>query len=115
MKLCAYIEGATLTLTEGTYSEILWEVLPGRYAGAWERDGVYDLTVDAPHYLSAYRSDIVVLRDECHVIPAGLDPDERGFAHSIEVLDGETLVGGIYGLCLGRADCTDQTACIREW
>ncbi len=27
---------------------------------------------------------------------------ELGFAHSVEVWDGEELVGGIYGVCLGR-------------
>jgi leucyl/phenylalanyl-tRNA--protein transferase len=27
---------------------------------------------------------------------------ERGFAHSVEVWDGETLVGGLYGIALGR-------------
>lgn len=27
---------------------------------------------------------------------------ERGFAHSVEVFDGKTLVGGLYGIALGR-------------
>lgn len=27
---------------------------------------------------------------------------EMGFAHSIEAYDGETLVGGLYGVCLGK-------------
>jgi leucyl/phenylalanyl-tRNA--protein transferase len=32
-----------------------------------------------------------------------VDLHARGFAHSIEVWDGETLVGGLYGLALGDA------------
>lgn len=66
------IEGATLTLSEGTYSEVLMEMGPGLYVGAWERAGVYELTVQAANYESAYRPDIVVLQGECHMIPAGL-------------------------------------------
>ena len=33
---------------------------------------------------------------------------EMGHAHSVEVWDGETLVGGIYGIAVGRAFCGES-------
>ncbi|MBN1490638.1 MAG: carboxypeptidase regulatory-like domain-containing protein [Phycisphaerae bacterium] len=69
----APIAGATLTLTEGTYSEIL-EAFPGsgQYVGAGERAGTYTLTADADGYESKTVTNIVIGADECHVIPVVL-------------------------------------------
>lgn len=37
------------------------------------------------------------------IIKAYTELHKRGFAHSIEVWDGEALIGGVYGIALGRA------------
>ena len=63
------IEGATLTLTEGEYSETMQELSPGNYAGAGERAGSYTLTVEADGFDTQTIEDIVIDADECHVIP----------------------------------------------
>jgi uncharacterized surface anchored protein len=71
----AAIGGATLTLADGDYTEILTESLSssisGSYYGAGERPGTYTLTVQAAGYQDATLEDIVVVTDECgcHVIP----------------------------------------------
>ena len=69
----AAIDGATLTLTEGAYSETM-EAFPGSgyYVGAGERAGTYTLTAEADGYESQTVTDIVVGADECHVIPVTL-------------------------------------------
>ena len=41
--------------------------------GAEERVGVYELEVMAASYQTAYRSDLVVAADRCHVIPVTLE------------------------------------------
>lgn len=66
------VSGATLTLTEGAYSETMMELgdfQPGVYVGAGERAGTYTLTVDADGFETAVIEDIVVDADICHVIP----------------------------------------------
>ena len=70
----APIEGATITLTEGTYEATVQAGDPGIYAGAFNRAGVYELIAEAPNYQTAYRSDIVVLdRGACDVVTATVD------------------------------------------
>jgi len=65
----APIEGATLTLTEGNYSETLEGIGGGTYIGAGERAGTYSLTVEAEAFAPETIERIVVDEDECHVIP----------------------------------------------
>ncbi len=67
------VSGATLTLTEGDFSETLIEINAGAYAGAGERAGTYTLTVDASDFVSQTIQSIVVTEDECHVIPVSRD------------------------------------------
>ncbi len=63
------IDGATLTLTEGTYTEVMqaFPTGPGEYVGAGERAGTYTLVATAPGYQSQTIENIVVTADECHV------------------------------------------------
>jgi len=67
------VTGATLVLSEATYTETMREITPGQYVGAGERPGTYELTVEAEGFLPESRSMIVVTADECHVIPVNLD------------------------------------------
>ena len=62
------VPGATLTLSEGSYQEILEEWYPGEYVGAGERAGTYTLTVVADGFETVTVDDIFVDADECHVI-----------------------------------------------
>ena len=62
------IQGATATLTEGTYSETMEARPTGFYVGAGERAGMYSLTVEADGYETATIDEIVVEADECHVM-----------------------------------------------
>jgi hypothetical protein len=61
------IDNATLTLSEGGYSEVMQFIVTGDYVGAGERAGTYTLTATAPGLESRTISDIVVTADECHV------------------------------------------------
>ncbi len=63
------VTAATLTLTDGSYSETMMESQPGGYVGAGERAGVYDLTIEAPGFQTTEINNLVVLGDICHVIP----------------------------------------------
>ena len=65
------VPGATLTLVEGNFSEVMVEIRPeeGEYVGAGERAGTYTLIVEAEGYDTATIENIVVNADECHVIP----------------------------------------------
>lgn len=63
------VSGATLTLTEGDFSETMEELRAGEYVGAGERAGAYTLTVEAAGFEPVAVDDIVVDADECHVIP----------------------------------------------
>ena len=67
------ITGATVTLTEGAYEEVMDELNDGSYVGAGERAGVYTMTIEADEFASQTISNIVVEEDECHVIPESLD------------------------------------------
>ncbi len=65
----APISGATLTLRDGTYIEVMQSVAAGEYFGAGERKGTYTLTVAAAGFQTVTVEDIVVRADPCHVIP----------------------------------------------
>lgn len=62
---------ATVTATEGTYAEPLTtftSTAPCTYLGATERAGTYRIDVEAPGYADGTVADVVVDKDECHVI-----------------------------------------------
>ena len=66
----APICNATVTATDGTYTETLQQTSPASgcyYAGAYERAGTYDVTVAAPGYATSSQSGIVVPSGVCHV------------------------------------------------
>lgn len=65
----AAISGATLTLRDGTYIEVMQSVTAGDYFGAGERKGTYTLTVSATGFQPVTVENIVVQSDPCHVIP----------------------------------------------
>ena len=67
------ITGATLTLTDGAFTETMEEVIAGVYAGAGERAGTYTLRVEADGFVTQTITDIVIEADECHVIPVARD------------------------------------------
>ena len=67
------ISDATLTLTEGDYTETMMELSEGNYAGAGERAGTYTLTVEADGFGTQTIEDIFVDADECHVTPVTQD------------------------------------------
>lgn len=63
--------GTSVIANEGDYSEAL-EYMEGiipTFAGAWEREGNYILTVSAEGYVSYFSEIITVTADECHIIP----------------------------------------------
>jgi hypothetical protein len=67
--------GTTVVATDGTYSETL-EYMEGiipTFAGAWEREGNYILTVLAEGYATYVSETITVTSDECHVIPQQIE------------------------------------------
>ncbi len=71
------VSGATLTLVEGDYTEIMTEIDPmgqsGVYVGAGERAGTYSLTIEAGGFDTVtFDNNIAIDADECHVIPVGL-------------------------------------------
>lgn len=63
------VTGATLTLTEGDYTEVMDELEEGSFAGAGERAGTYSLVVEVAGFETVTIGDITVDEDECHVIP----------------------------------------------
>jgi len=69
------IIGATLTLIDGPYSEIMMEDQSGMgtYSGAGERAGTYQLIIETDGYQNMSIEGIVVNEDECHVIPIQLN------------------------------------------
>lgn len=67
--------GTIVIANEGDYSETL-EYVEGiipSFAGAWEREGSYILTVSAEGYVSFVSETITVAADECHVIPQQIE------------------------------------------
>ena len=67
------ISGAMLVITEDDYQETMAELRPGKYAGAVERAGTYDLTVDAAGFPPRQLDGLVVFAGECHVLPVSRD------------------------------------------
>ena len=65
----APISGATVTLTEGEFSETMEDVGAGSYVGAGERAGTYEMQVEAEGFTGQTISGITVNEDVCHVIP----------------------------------------------
>ncbi|MEX2350697.1 MAG: hypothetical protein WD554_07435 [Flavobacteriaceae bacterium] len=63
--------GTTVLAKDGNYSETLIniDVIVPEFAGAWEREGNYILTVSAEGYVTYISETITVTSDECHVIP----------------------------------------------
>ena len=75
-------EGITVTAVDGDYSEVLINVNPDMadYAGAFEREGNYFITVTKEGYKTYTSEKITVTADECHVIgktlQVMLEPEE---------------------------------------
>ncbi len=67
------IDGATVTLIDGAYNEVMEELQPGQYVGAGERGGNYTMIIDAEGFESLTITNIVIDEDECHVIPESFD------------------------------------------
>ncbi len=93
------ISGATLTLTEGDFSETMEESSrAGEYFGAGERAGAYTLTVEAVGFEPVVVDDIVVDEDECHVIPVAqevsLTPSRGRTGEALEQLLDDLSAGG---------------------
>ena len=71
--------GSKVVIRDGDYIEvhsIPEHSSPGFYyyvAGAYERPGVYRITVRRPGYQGWALSDLVVLKNECHVITQTID------------------------------------------
>ena len=72
------IEGVVGVAREGAYVDTLFQV-QNRLYGAFERPGLYLLTVDKPGFVPWRRDDVRVAKDACHVITrnfeAPLSPD----------------------------------------
>lgn len=66
------VTGATVTLTDGQYSETMMELGPGEYVGAGERAGTYSMLIEADGFVSKTVAGIEIDEDECHVIPVAL-------------------------------------------
>ena len=58
------LSGSTITLQDQSYVETLSQ---GSSAGAWEREGNYDVIISHPDYLTWLRRNVLVTADECHV------------------------------------------------
>lgn len=68
-------EGITVVAQDGNYTEIL-ELIdfePPAFAGAWEREGNYIITVSAEGYITYVSETMTVTSDPCHVIPQTVD------------------------------------------
>lgn len=69
----AAIEGATLTLTSGAFTEVMRESGDGRYTGADERPGTYGLMIEADGFAPRSVEGIQVGAGQCHVVTANLE------------------------------------------
>jgi hypothetical protein len=71
------IDGAVLTIRDGDYEETLRQhVIPGgftEYYGAYERAGVYSLTISASGYADQTLTGLTVAGGICHVGTVELD------------------------------------------
>ena len=65
-------DGLSGNVQDGSYSEAMM-ALGADLVGAGERAGTYAVTVTATGYTEWTTSDVVVMADECHVIPVGLE------------------------------------------
>lgn len=65
--------GAYLVAREGSYRDSVSANPGGQLAAAGERAGTYTVTIGHPGYASFTQSNVVVNRDECHVIPVRLE------------------------------------------
>ncbi|MGI8617925.1 MAG: hypothetical protein ACR2L6_02405 [Gemmatimonadaceae bacterium] len=63
--------GAYLVATEGTYRDSVGPGLSVLSAAA-ERTGIYTVRIGHPGYFAFIRNNVVVAKDECHVIPVVL-------------------------------------------
>lgn len=59
---------ATVTATEGSYSETLTAGGDCNYLGAGERAGTYRIRAEKSGFNAAVQEDVVVDEDECHVM-----------------------------------------------
>lgn len=53
------VTGATITLTDGAYSEVMLDSLNGQYLGGLERPGTYMVEISASQYLGQTIVDVV--------------------------------------------------------
>lgn len=72
------VSGATLTLSEGAYSETMESLQAGEYVGAGERAGTYSLTIEAAGFATQTINGIVVESNVCHVTPVSRDVTLNG-------------------------------------
>jgi hypothetical protein len=63
------VTGATITSRDGEFEETLTELTPGNYAGAVERAGSYDLTIEAEGFATVELQNLDVIAGDCHVEP----------------------------------------------
>ena len=64
----APIVTATVTATDGSYTETLMTLDNGDYVGAFDRAGTYMLAISAPGYIAQTAGPITVMSDgTCHV------------------------------------------------
>jgi len=63
----AAIDNATLTLTDGSFQQVMQHFQGGDYVGAGERAGTYTLSAAASGLQTQTINDIVVTADICHV------------------------------------------------
>lgn len=64
-------DSLTIIAGSGSYTESL-ENFPGSpptFSGAFEREGTYTVSIARPRYQPTTTTPIVVIKDECHVIP----------------------------------------------
>jgi len=65
--------GALGIAIEGSFADTLMIFGPTDMGGALERAGTYDISVSKPGHTTWSANGIVVLADECHVIPVNMD------------------------------------------
>jgi hypothetical protein len=64
--------GSYLVAREGSFVDSA-SAMGDFLAAAGERAGTYTVTIGRPGYSSFMRTNVVVSRDECHVIPVSLE------------------------------------------